>query len=205
MDAASFAEELEPLLARATAGHARERGAMVAVASFVAGACAGGEASRLHALGAAAAEASLPFTRALFAEGEARAALAPRGRLAEVGIAVFADISGLPWPRSPWQSAEEWREMRVWFAQRTGVPPRTLLSRVERMRAHHDPIFIARLLDQRWLSERDVVRVAARRPTVPAIVLAVATRDRWFRFASVRRAIAQNPYAPPLLARALAL
>jgi hypothetical protein len=203
LGAPSFAQELEPLLARASAGHERERGAMVVVASFIAGACARGEAARLHALGAAAAEASLPLTHALFAEGEARKTLAPRGRLADGSIPVFADLSGLPWPKPAWQSAKEWREMRAWCARSPSAPLRSMLPRVEQMRAHHDPIFIARLLDQRWISERSVVAVAARRPTVAAIVLAVATRDRWFRVAAIRRAIEENPYAPPLLARAL--
>jgi hypothetical protein len=74
----------------------------------------------------------------------------------------------------------------------------------ERMRMHHDPIFVGRLLDQKWLMASDVVAIAARRPSTPAVVLAVAVRDRWLCMPSVREAIAENPYAPPPLARLLA-
>ena len=70
---------------------------------------------------------------------------------------------------------------------------------------HHDPIFVGRLLDQRWITARDVVTVAARRPATPSIVLAVAVRDRWFCMAEVREAIAENPYTPAPLAQVLAL
>jgi hypothetical protein len=200
---AAFAGELEPLVARAAAGNASERAAMVVMASFIAHVHARGEEARLLAIGAAAAEAGLPFTRALFAEGEARAALAPGARLADVGVPVFADLSGLPRRPYPGQSVQDWRATRAWMSQGLGGRLRVMLPKAERVRFHHDPVFIGRLLDQPWVSVPDVVIVAARRPTLPGIVLAVATRDRWFRWAEVRAAIRENPYSPPLLARAL--
>jgi hypothetical protein len=197
-----FAQELEPLVARAAAGIDRERTAMVVVASWIAHACARGEEARLLALGAAAAQAGLPFARVLFGEGETRA-IARGARLAEVPLPVFANISGLPWPRPAWLSVQEWQEWRAGLARSPGSRRWMMRPRTERARMHHDPVFIGRLLDQSWLFERDAVVIAARRPTIPAIVLAVATRDRWFRFASVREALGENPYAPPMLARAL--
>jgi hypothetical protein len=203
LGAPGFAEELEPLLARAAAGKETERRAMLPVASWVAHTLARGEAARLSEIGAAAAGAELPFTRALFDGAEPRAALARRGRLAEVGVAVFADISGLP-HRWPGETAEEWQAMRAWYMGSPAARRRLVQSRLTRTRLHHDPVFVGRLLDQRWVQVRDVVVIAARRPTVPEIVLAIATRDRWFCSASVREAIAANPYAPPALARALA-
>ncbi len=200
---APFAQEIEPLLARAAAGHERELWGVIVLASWIAHTCSRGEAARLLALGAAAGEAGLPLTRALFGEGEARAALAARARLAEVGLAVFTDISGLPRRRYEGQSVEDWQQMRACWARSPGTRRWMMRSRVEGARLHHDPIFIGRLLDQRWVSPRDVVLIAARRPAVPAILLAVATRDRWFLCPRVREALGENPYAPPLLARAL--
>lgn len=71
------------------------------------------------------------------------------------------------------------------------------------LRMHHRPRVIEKLLDQRWLRLRDVVLVAARRPTVPVLSWAVATRDRWFFQAPVREALAQNPFSPTSLVLAL--
>jgi hypothetical protein len=68
---------------------------------------------------------------------------------------------------------------------------------------HHRPRVIEKLLDQRWLRLRDVVLIAARRPTVPALAWAVASRDRWFFQAPVREALAQNPFSPTSLVLAL--
>jgi hypothetical protein len=62
---------------------------------------------------------------------------------------------------------------------------------------------VEKLLDQRWLRLRDVVLIAARRPTVPALAWAIASRDRWFFQAPVREALAQNPFSPTSLVLAL--
>lgn len=71
------------------------------------------------------------------------------------------------------------------------------------LRMHHRPRVIEKLLDQRWLRLRDVVLIAARRPTVPALSWAIASRDRWFFQAPVREALAQNPFSPTSLVLAL--
>jgi len=71
------------------------------------------------------------------------------------------------------------------------------------LRNHHDPKVVARLLDQRWLRLRDAVAIAARRPTLPEMAWAMATRDRWFCQSAVREALAQNPYTPTGLVLAM--
>jgi hypothetical protein len=201
---AGFARELEPLLQRAAAGGQTARRSTVAVASWVAHALSAGEAARLLAVGAAADPEHEPLVHAAFHDGAPRAALPPRARLAEVGIARYANISGVPSRPYEGQSVESWRQLCIWMAM---PRPCAFVMRPwgERTRMHHDPVFIGRLLDQRWISLRDVVVVAARRPTTPAILLAVATRDRWFCTRPVREAIAENPSTPAPLARVLAL
>ncbi len=74
---------------------------------------------------------------------------------------------------------------------------------LEPLRMHHRPRVVEKLLDQRWLRLRDVVLIAARRPTVPALAWAIASRDRWFFQAPVREALAQNPFSPTSLVLAL--
>lgn len=87
---------------------------------------------------------------------------------------------------------------------------RTALSRrrdpdwLARLAADTDPRVIRELLRNPRLTERDAVRVAARRPT-QAAVLEQVLASRFGLSARVRRAVAQNPYAPlALAARALA-
>jgi hypothetical protein len=64
------------------------------------------------------------------------------------------------------------------------------------------PDVVAILLDNSHLTEGDVLKIATRRPALPATLTAVYQADRWRARAGVRRALVLNPYTPrPLAAR----
>jgi hypothetical protein len=46
------------------------------------------------------------------------------------------------------------------------------------------------------MTEREVLRIAARRPARPEVLEEVLTSAKWSRNSRVRRALAQNPYSP---------
>ena len=58
------------------------------------------------------------------------------------------------------------------------------------------PDVVAILLDNPQLTEREVVRVAAMRPAVPAALVLVAEHRRWSTRPGVRRALVLNPHTP---------
>ena len=58
------------------------------------------------------------------------------------------------------------------------------------------PDVVAILLDNPQLTEREVVRVAAMRPAVPAALALVAEHRRWSTRPGVRRALVLNPHTP---------
>ena len=58
------------------------------------------------------------------------------------------------------------------------------------------PDVVAILLDNPQLTEREVVRVAAARPAVPAALALVAAHRRWSTRPGVRRALVLNPHTP---------
>ena len=59
------------------------------------------------------------------------------------------------------------------------------------------------LLDNPRLIERDVISIAARRPTRPKLLECVAQHSKWSGRYRVRKALACNPYTPYPLARQL--
>ncbi len=182
----ALAAELEELLDAARSGSSRSREAALAVASWLAHREAAGDA--LEPLRAAVDEAGLPLASAILARSDATAALAPHGRLAEVGLPARASFA-VPHDDTP-------SGRLVWYASFGS-------RRRERFRMHHDAVMIGRLLDASWCRLADVLVVASRRPTTPEIVLALATRDRWFGRARVREAIGANPFSPASLVLAL--
>lgn len=82
-------------------------------------------------------------------------------------------------------------------------PERRLLDRV--LRDPH-PAVIALLLANPKLTEADVVRLCARRPGVPEVLLRVFQSPKWSASPRVRRALAMNPFTPaPIMAATVPL
>lgn len=74
---------------------------------------------------------------------------------------------------------------------------------LDRIAHDRDPRVIAALLDNPLVTERDVIRVAALRPTNPEVLRVVAAHPRWAGRYRVRKALAFNPATPTSLARQL--
>jgi hypothetical protein len=74
---------------------------------------------------------------------------------------------------------------------------------LDRLMHDRDPRVITALLDNPRIVERDVVRIAAMRPTSAAILDLIASHLRWGQRYRVRKAIAFNPATPLALARPL--
>lgn len=74
---------------------------------------------------------------------------------------------------------------------------------LDRLLHDRDPRVIGALLDNPLLVERDVVRIAAMRPTAPEVLERVARHPRWSTSYRVRKALACNPFAPLPVARRL--
>ncbi|HKE14490.1 MAG TPA: hypothetical protein VKB80_06485 [Kofleriaceae bacterium] len=69
------------------------------------------------------------------------------------------------------------------------------------MRDPH-PDVVAVLIDNPHMTEADVLRLASRRPMLPAALAAIAASHRWRARSRVRRALVLNPFTPlPLAAR----
>ena len=79
-------------------------------------------------------------------------------------------------------------------------PDRRLIDRV--LRDPHPDVIEMLLMNPR-LTEPDVVRLCARRPNAPEILLRVFRSPRWAIRPKVRAALALNPSTPPAIAEAV--
>lgn len=73
-------------------------------------------------------------------------------------------------------------------------------ARLERLLLDPDPVVVRHLLANPRVTERDVLRLAARRPVAASALREIARHPRFSRRPRVRRALARNPYAPTDLA-----
>ncbi len=97
-------------------------------------------------------------------------------------------------------------EVRLPLDRDVSVGERRSLSRgqdrqlLDRLLLDNNPIVMDQLLENSSLVVADAVTVAARRPTLPELVLAVALKPRWLKEIRVREAVVQNPFAATGLA-----
>lgn len=75
--------------------------------------------------------------------------------------------------------------------------------KLDRLVHDRDHRVIAILLDNPRITERDVVKISAMRPTRPEVLTAVARHRRWSSRYRVRKAICLNPSTPAPIARRL--
>lgn len=106
---------------------------------------------------------------------------------------------------------QAWKQHR----EEAPKPPRELMRirfvcnppvfrRGRREAVHHGSLAVRRrVLAQPGLAVRDVVEMAALRPTRAGLLLAIAQEPRWFRHAPIRQALVANPYTPSWLVAAL--
>ncbi len=75
--------------------------------------------------------------------------------------------------------------------------------KLDRLLHDRDHRVIRVLLENPLLVERDVVKIAAMRPTRPEILEQLARHRKWASRYPVRKAIGSNPHTPPSVARRL--
>ena len=74
---------------------------------------------------------------------------------------------------------------------------------LDRLLSDPDPVVVSNLLDNPRLTEKDVLKIASKRPNSPAILKLVAVHRVWSKRQAVKRAVAMNPYTPPRTALGL--
>lgn len=74
---------------------------------------------------------------------------------------------------------------------------------IERLLFDPNPRVVARLLNNPKLTEADVLRIASRRPTLPAVLEEVFAHTRWGQRAGIIEALILNPHTPLRIAAGL--
>ncbi|HHL40535.1 MAG TPA: hypothetical protein ENJ37_08515 [Deltaproteobacteria bacterium] len=70
---------------------------------------------------------------------------------------------------------------------------------LDRLLSDPDPVVIRHLLDNPRITEREVLKIASKRPNSPEILRLVAGHRKWSKRRAVKKSVALNPYAPPRL------
>lgn len=74
---------------------------------------------------------------------------------------------------------------------------------INRLCHDQNPAVISNLLENPHLTVKEVIRIASKRPTNAQVLWMVYRNLRWVSYYSVKKALVNNPYAPPHLALSL--
>lgn len=140
--------------------------------------------------------AELPYARCAELHGAARAA-----GLDDLAARFLGLHARAPAPTAKRRAASiENPHLDASAGERTAAARRSDRLVLDRLLHDRDPRVIAALLDNPRVTESDVVRIAAMRPTVPAIPSRIAEHPRWAQRYRVRKALAFNPSTPAAVA-----
>lgn len=99
-----------------------------------------------------------------------------------------SDALGVPAERDEAEGRGTWERMPL--------PALHVARQVKQLVMHPEPSVIRALLRDRSVGMKDVVRIAARRPTTPAIVDELLAHVGWMARPQVRTALVENPFTP---------
>jgi len=95
---------------------------------------------------------------------------------------------------------EEARMERLTLGDRRALSKGNVKDSLDRLLADPDPMVVQNILNNPRITEKEVLKIASRRPGSPRILRLVASHRRWSKNYAVRRAVAMNPYSPPRIA-----
>lgn len=74
---------------------------------------------------------------------------------------------------------------------------------IEKLLTDPDPVIVTNLLNNPRITEREVVKIASRRPNSPHVLKLVALHRKWSGRYEILKAVSRNPYAFPRVSMAL--
>lgn len=98
---------------------------------------------------------------------------------------------------------EEVRMEHLTLGERRALSKTNLKDNLDRLLSDPDPVVIGNILDNPRITEREVLKIASKRPGSPEILRLVGAHRVWSRRYAVQKAVVLNPYSPPRIAIAL--
>jgi hypothetical protein len=111
-------------------------------------------------------------------------------------VAILIDLPNDPEGERPHQPYLDTSLRELPLGMRKTLARKPDFKLIQRIAKDQDHRVIEHLLNNPRLTERDVIRIGATRPTSPKVLDAIYNHPRWISRYSVKKTIVCNPYAP---------
>ena len=116
---------------------------------------------------------------------------------------LFTDLPPFKKGLSGYETEEEAPMEQVSLGERRALSKKQAKDVIDRLLSDPDPMVIGNILNNPRTTEKEVLKVASKRPNSPAILKLVVVHGKWSKRYDVRKAVAQNPYTLPRITVAL--
>jgi hypothetical protein len=116
---------------------------------------------------------------------------------------LFTDLPPLKKGLYGYSEEEEAKMEFLTLGMRRSLARTNIKDTLDRLLSDPDPVVIRNVLDNPRITEKEVLKVASKRPNSPQILKLIATHTRWSKRYDVIKAIVQNPYTPPRISIAM--
>ena len=142
-----------------------------------------------------------------YTEARREASTQARGASLRRGLKKVSRLFTEPMPRKTgvagYDKEEEIKMELMTLGQRRALAKGHVKDMLDRLLSDPDPTVVANILNNPRITEKEVLKIASKRPNSPQILKLLAGHRTWSRRYNVIKAIALNPYSPPRVAVAL--
>ncbi len=110
---------------------------------------------------------------------------------------LFTDLPPRRQGLAGYDKEEEAKMEATTLGQRRSLSKSFEKDTIDRLLSDPDTMVIGNLLNNPRITEKEVVKIASKRPNSPAILKLIAGHRVWSKRHGVKRAVAMNPYTPP--------
>lgn len=116
---------------------------------------------------------------------------------------LFTDLPPHKKGLSGYESEEDAKMEFITLGERRAMAKGLRKDSLLRLLSDPDPMVIGNLLNNPRITEKEVLRIASKRPASPRILRIIAGHRVWSKRYAVTKAIVLNPYTPPRISLAL--
>lgn len=89
------------------------------------------------------------------------------------------------------------------LGERRSLSKSSLKTHIDMLLSDPDPVVVSNLLNNPRITEREVLKIASKRPNSGRVLKLVALHPKWSKRYEVAKALSLNPYTPPRISIAL--
>lgn len=116
---------------------------------------------------------------------------------------LFTDLKPHKEDYAGYDTEEEAKMEFVTLGQRRSMSKSNVKDTLDRLLSDPDPVVIRNILNNPRIVEKDVLKIASKRPNSPEILRLISIHGKWSKRPSVAKAVAMNPYTAPRVSIAI--